>query len=348
MRQGRAAAARQHLHAAAGSRHGGRGRHKDFGADAAARDERHLVTALVGGFEQSQHRTLRVLHAVQGHGAAGIHDEDYERTSLARHLLHPDVAPLDVHVFLVRLLLLARLDIIVHLLFPDLLEDHCSAQRRIQRDLAVLAVTTLGQHGLDVPAAVHGVDLVALAAAALLLLLVRELEHVVVKNGTLGADHELLRHLILQILVFVVLLILLGVILLIILLLLFLVLLLRRLILVHLVLELLLLLRRRGWRLLVLLLFHLGLLHADARQDGELDALFHIVRVGLFAPHERGMRAGNLGGKHLGTVSLALTAGRLLREARQLVRRQLDVREELAREQQLGLLRRGLLHALLL
>mmetsp|Transcript_45875 Transcript_45875/g.127282 ORF Transcript_45875/g.127282 Transcript_45875/m.127282 type:complete len:267 (+) Transcript_45875:72-872(+) len=126
-----ATTARQHLHASARPRHRRRRGHEHFCADAAAWNEAHLVTALIRGLEKAEDCTLGVLHSIQCHGAAGVDHEDYQGASLARHLFHPDVALL--HVDLLQLLGLALFQ---GFFAANLLEDHSSPQRRVERDLA--------------------------------------------------------------------------------------------------------------------------------------------------------------------------------------------------------------------
>mmetsp|Transcript_23735 Transcript_23735/g.38080 ORF Transcript_23735/g.38080 Transcript_23735/m.38080 type:complete len:365 (-) Transcript_23735:1207-2301(-) len=353
MGQRSATTAWQHLHAGAGAGHGGSRRHKDLGRDAPAGDEGDLVPALVCVLQQPQHGSLGVLHSVQSHGTAGIHDEDNKSASLPCHLLDPDVALFDIHVPQV----LCLRPLVDGVLPAHLLEHHSIAEGGVQRNSSVLSLASLGQHGLDVSTPVHGVDLVAFATSAALLLLALELQQILVQNNAFWVDHELLRHLILLVvlLLVVAVLVLLLVVTLVLLLYFRLLLLLRFLLFLLLLLLLLLrgrftfllvvfwglfffLPRRRWWRLQLLIFFPTRCRSdSDSWHNRQLDALLKVFRVGQFPAIQGRMCPCDLHSENLATVTFAPAIAGFLRKPLVLLLGELDVIHELAGKQKLSL-----------
>mmetsp|Transcript_597 Transcript_597/g.1217 ORF Transcript_597/g.1217 Transcript_597/m.1217 type:complete len:405 (-) Transcript_597:817-2031(-) len=320
----------QDLHAATGTSNRRSWLDQHLRRDAAAGNQGHLVSVLVCVLQQAQHSALGILHAVQCHGTTGINHEDHEGTCLTSHLLHPNVAALDVNIS--QLLWLALLG---GFLSPHLLIHHGVSQRRIQRNLPAFGIATLWKHGLHITPTVHRVNLVSLSTSATLLLLALKLEQIRINNGAFGVDHELFRHI--GILIFLVFVLVRLIIFLLVLLLLLLVLWRRRHVLrIHVVLW-----GRRRWRwwllLFLNLLLHLGFLDSDTRQNSQLDGLLQVVSVALIPAFQGRVGPGDLHREDLPAVALAAATARLLREAQLLVLRDGHIIEKLAGKQELSL-----------
>ena len=313
MREGGTATAGHGVEAVAGHRDGARGRQEHLGGVAAEGDDGHHVARLVGILEERERGTLRRVHAVESHGAGGVHEEDDERAGLARQLLRPHVALLDVHL----LGNLARGD---GAIAARLLVGRGRSEGGVDGEAHDV---TLGHDRLDVPAAVVGEDdvLGATGSAAAAVHGLGKLEHLLVLQAALGVEHELLGevgHLVVLLLLLLLLVILLV-------------------LFVLVVLHVILGGRRgRGRRLLLVVLgrrhVHVGF---GAGDDDELDSLLEIVGVHLAATIESGESLRSLDREELGAVAHAHAARRLAHEVANLFLRDFALLEPLPGEDDL-------------